>query len=70
MFRLTARVLAEYNGLKEEPQEGEVLSIPKIFGNFYVVRGGESMKLLCGSRENFIAKNKTEHLYPGQIILI
>ena len=70
VFRLPPRVLAAFNHLSEEPKEGCILSIPEVTGNLYTVCGGESMTLLCGSRENFIQKNRTEHLYPGQTVII
>lgn len=68
VFRVPPRVLAAFNGLTGEPHEGAVLSIPPDRRNLYVVRGGESKSLLCGSAENFESRNHTKWLYPGQIV--
>ena len=69
-YGLTPRILARENDLDEEVREGMLLKIPQAAGNLYTVRGGESMTLLCGSKENFCEKNGTEHLYIGQTILL
>ncbi len=70
VFRIPPRLLAAYNHLSSPPEEGSVLEIPSVNGNLYLVRGGESMTLLCGSRENFIKKNMTKYLYPGQLVIL
>lgn len=69
-FRLPPRLLAACNGLEGEAEEGQVLSVPAVEGNLYVVRGGESKALLCGSEEAFEQKNKTACLYIGQTVLL
>ena len=69
-FRLPPRVLAAYNELKSDPQEGQVLRLPQETGDLYLVRGGESKRLLCGSEEKFREKNFTDLFYPGQVILL
>lgn len=68
-FGVTARVLAAANRLAAEPREGEVLFIPPS-GNVYVVQGGESRALLCGSSERFREKNATSFLYPRQEVML
>lgn len=67
-FRIPPRVLAAVNALDGEVREGQVLTIPAERRNLYVVRGGESKTLLCGSPENFEARNRTKCLYPAQVI--
>ena len=69
-FLVPARVLAVANGLTEEVRAGQVLKIPARAGNLYVVRGGESKTLLCGSPESFERKNATVWLYPAQEIFL
>lgn len=69
-FCIPARLIAIENALTEELRGGEVLFIPEAKGNLYVVRGGESKTLLCGSEERFFEKNKTNCLYPAQKILL
>ena len=69
-FFVPPRFLAVYNDLDDEPQAGRILKIPKQSGNLYVVKGGESKTLLCGSPENFEEKNKTTLLYPGQVVVL
>lgn len=61
--------VASLNALKEEPEEGRVLLIPPA-RDLYLVRGGESRTLLCGSEENFYARNGTSCLYPGQTVFL
>ena len=69
-LRIPPRLLASFNGLEEEPREGRVLRIPKQNGNLYIVKGGESKTLLCGSPECYRQKNGTEAFYPAQVILL
>ncbi len=69
-FSLPPRLLAEENGLKAEVEEGQILHIPKESRNLYLVRGGESMTELCGSKENFEKRNRTTCLYPTQIVFL
>jgi len=69
-FSLPPQVLARENGFIEEPQAGAVLYIPERRGNLYTVKGGESISLLCGTKERFVSLNKTTALYPTQTILI
>ncbi|MDE6274339.1 MAG: LysM peptidoglycan-binding domain-containing protein [Clostridiales bacterium] len=69
-FHLPPRVLAGENALHSEVEEGQVLRIPKQAGNLYRVGGGESMTLLCGSKENFCARNSTDCLYPTQEVIL
>ena len=68
-YVLPPRVLAAANGLKQDPEEGQVLFLPS-GGNLYRVRGGETKPLLSGSEENFEEKNCTKRLYPTQIVLL
>ncbi len=67
-YGVPPRVLAAFNELKEEPREGRVLELPAERRNLYVVRGGESKAMLCGSDENFEERNRTKLLYIGQIV--
>lgn len=69
-FGMPPRVLAAENGLTKEAEEGQILMIPQAERNLYVVQGGESMSKLCGSKENFTGLNKTERLYPSQVIFL
>lgn len=69
-YGLPPRLLASFNGLEREVEEGQVLAIPKREGHLYVVRGGESKTLLCGSPESFEKKNGTKWLYVGQIVIL
>jgi len=63
-------VWAVAKGLTEVFLSGQVLIIPARAGNLYVVRGGESKTLLCGSPESFERKNATVWLYPAQEIFL
>ena len=69
-FCVSARVLAQVNGLKEEPKAGDVLYIPMENGNLYTVREGDSKSLLCGSEEKFVQKNGTSNLYLGMRVVL
>ncbi len=64
-----SRLIAD-NALKGEVREGQVLKIPDEEHNLYVVQGGESKTLLCGSEERYFALNGTQFLYVGQKIWI
>lgn len=69
-FCVPVCLLARENGLTEEPSAGQVLKIPQNCGNEYRVKGGESRTLLCGSPENFFARNGTHALYPAQRVYL
>ena len=69
-FRVPVCLLARENGLFEEPCAGQILRIPACGGNEYRVKGGESRTLLCGSPENFSARNGTTALYPTQRVFL
>ncbi len=56
-FSVSLYLLAEKNGLTEEPYAGQILEIPTERGNAYFVREGDTKALLCGSEENFDKKN-------------
>ena len=68
-YVLPPRVLAAANGLRQDPEEGQVLFLPS-GGNLYRVRGGETKPLLSGSEQTFEEKNCTKRLYPTQIVLL
>ena len=68
-FSCPLRALIAYNGLSGEPEEGQILKIPPA-RNLYIVRGGESQTLLCGSAEQFEKRNGTKWLYPMQEIFL
>ncbi len=69
-FGIPARLIAERNRLAEEIEAGMVIGIPPREGNLYVVRGGESKSLLCGSPARFEEKNGTKCLFVGQCVLL
>ena len=69
-FSLPPALLVRENQLKEELYAGQVIRIPACAGNWYVVRGGESKSLLCGSPARFEEKNLTAALYVGQRVLL
>lgn len=69
-FGLPARVLAARNSLQAEICEGQILEIPRERRDLYVVRGGESKTLLCGSPERFEELNGTRCIYPGQTVFL
>lgn len=69
-FSLPPCLLVRENGLRGELRPGQVIRLPSCEGNFYVVRGGESKSLLCGSPARFEEKNGTARLYVGQRILL
>ena len=69
-FSVPPCLLARENGLSAEPRVGQILKIPQGCGNEYRVKGGESRTLLCGSPENFLARNGTHALYPTQHVFL
>ena len=66
-FSLSARVLARENGLKKEVYAGQILQIPKTEGNAYIVKEGDTKRLLCGNEKEYARKNG-EAFYLGQRI--
>ena len=70
VFRVPPCLLAKQNNLTQEVQEGQVLSIPVCGRDRYVVHGGESKTLLCGSKENYESRNGTKCLYPTQVVYL
>ena len=69
-YNVSARVLAQENGLKSEIRAGQILRVPlQRSGNAYTAREGESKALLCGSEENYKNKNG-DVLYPGMRVIL
>ncbi|MBQ8291312.1 MAG: LysM peptidoglycan-binding domain-containing protein [Clostridia bacterium] len=68
-FCVSAYLLAERNGLTEEPQAGVLLEIPSARGNAYTVKPGDTKTLLCGSEEAYNAKNTQVFYYGMRAIL-
>lgn len=64
-FSVSPRVLAQKNGLKNQPRAGQILVIPPERANAYTVRKGDTKVLLCGSEERFFRLNGTECFYVG-----
>lgn len=64
-FSVSKYLLAKENGLTQAPHAGQILKIPVEKGNLYVVQAGDSKELLCGSEENYRAKNGTDVFYVG-----
>ena len=69
-FSVSEYLLAKWNGLTETPKKGRVLIIPNERGNAYIVREGDTKELLCGSKENYLAKNGTEVFYIGMRVIL
>jgi hypothetical protein len=69
-FGVSENLLIQENALKEEVCEGQVLQIPKACGNVYTAQPGESLTLLCGSKERYIEQNGTDVLYPGMRVIL
>ena len=69
-FQLPVTLLIKENALTEEPNEGQVLKIPQARGNLYVAQAGDGKKLLCGSAENYEARNGTPVLHAGMKIFL
>jgi hypothetical protein len=69
-FSTTESLLVRENGLTAPIFEGQILKIPRVRGNVYVAKAGESKKLLCGSAENFEKRNGTAVLFPGMRVVL
>lgn len=69
-FCISPWVLAQKNGLTSEPYVGQILVIPSLKGNAYVVREGDCKALLCGSDERFEKLNGTTAFYVGMHVRI
>ena len=64
-FSVSERLLVKTNALAAPPLAGMILRIPDERGNAYTVREGDTMELLCGSKENFERKNGGDIFYIG-----
>ncbi|MBR2375422.1 MAG: LysM peptidoglycan-binding domain-containing protein [Clostridia bacterium] len=69
-FSVSERLLAQENGLRNEPFAGQILRIPNARGNAYTVQVGDTKELLAGSPENYRAMNGTDVFYLGMRIRI
>ncbi len=69
-FCLPESAIVACNDLRREVHEGQILRIPRLRGNLYTVRAGDSKRLLSGSEENYERKNMTSLLYPGMRVLL
>jgi LysM repeat protein len=69
-FQIPVTLLIKANGLTEEPYEGQMLKIPLSRGNLYVAQAGDGKQLLCGSKENYEARNGTPILHAGMKIFL
>lgn len=69
-FGVSAYLLAKENELNKQPCAGQMLKIPTARGNSYLVRAGDSKKLLCGSEERYKKINGTDILYIGMRIIL
>ena len=69
-FGYLPSALAAFNGLTCEVEEGQVIELPPSAGNTYLVRGGESKTLLCGSPARYLELNGTKCFYPGQRVYL
>lgn len=69
-FSVSERLLAKANGLTAEPFTGQILRIPKMSGNAYIVRPGDTKELLAGSEAKYKEMNGTDVFYIGMRIRI
>ena len=69
-YSVSAYLLVQENGLKEEPFEGQCLKIPDKVGNAYTVCEGDTKALLCGSEEGYREKNGTDVFYIGMRVIL
>ncbi len=69
-FSVSPYLLARENGLTAPPYAGQLLQIPDACGNGYVVREGDTKRLLCGSEENYERLNGTAVFYVGMHVIV
>ncbi len=69
-FSLSPYLLARENGLSEPAYAGQILRIPPLRANGYVVREGDTKALLCGSEKRFEELNGTDVFYIGMRVRI
>lgn len=69
-FSLPELLIARHNDLKEEVAAGQIVKLPKVRGNLYTVREGDTKTLLSGSDENFEKTNGSGVIYPGLKVLV
>ena len=69
-FSVSEYLLAKENHLRSPIFNGQILRIPKQYGNAYVVQAGDTKALLCGSEEEYYKKNGTDVFYIGMRVII
>ncbi len=69
-FSVSEWLLAKENGLTDTVYPGQILKIPDVYGNVYVVKEGDTKELLCGSIENYESKNGTNAFYIGMRVIL
>ena len=69
-FSVSPILLAKENGLKKDVFVGQIVKIPSMCGNRYVVQEGDTKELLCGSDETYLQKNGTDIFYIGMEVVL
>ena len=69
-FSVSPWLIVRENGLTSPPSPGQILRIPQVRGNEYVVQVGDSKRLLCGSEEGYERRNGTTVFYVGMRVWI
>lgn len=69
-FCVSEWLLAKENGLMNTVYPGQILKIPEVHGDVYVVKEGDTKELLCGSIENYERKNGTNTFYIGMRVIL
>ena len=69
-FSVSPWLIVKENGLTCPPLPGQILRIPQVRGNEYVVQAGDSKRLLCNSEEEYERRNGTSVFYVGMRVRI
>ena len=69
-FSVSPVLLAKENDLKNDVFVGQIVKIPSARGNRYVVKEGDTKKLLCGSEQEYFRKNGTDAFYIGMEVIL
>ena len=69
-FGVAVGALIRENGLTQELYEGQLLCIPDLLGDRYIVQPTDTKTLLCGSAENYEKKNGTQVFYPEMMVIL
>ena len=69
-FCVAERRIVKDNGLTVELYDGQILRIPKEYGNAFIAHETATKAVCCGNDKRYEEKNGTDILYPGMRVIL